>query len=396
MFNITSIRIKNYLDRNISGLKNLFGDDSVKAFEEYYDQIPNLELKEIFSICHYQLNGLFSFINDKNRTNKHLNADPSRDLIFIIETLEKIQANLKESENGFKIDEYYESIISSCKSFLSSSGGSRIPENFSDITLIEIEPIFFLNETTEIQRSNMTVSFAIEEIGEGSYAKVYKYIDPYYNRPYAIKKAKTELTNRELKRFRREFEVLEQLNSPFIIEVYNYDEEKNQYTMEYVDETLEDYIKNKKLRIKEKVSLILDILKAFNYIHNQGFLHRDISYTNILIKHYDDLSIIKVSDFGLVKLEESNLTRRGTDFKGSLNDIRLYEIGFEHYQIRYETYALTRVINFILSGRTTISNYTSDKVLNFFSKGMHHDIEQRYSSVVDMAWAFNDIKSELD
>ncbi len=342
----------------------------------------------------------FEFMNVKNSKNKHYNATESYDLIYIIDTIKRLKDNLAESEYSFEVNAYYEETLEYCQSFLQYSGGSTIPEEFSGVKIIEIEPIFFLSEHHVIKNFQTGLNFPLELIGEGSYAEVYKYKDSNYNRFFALKRAKvSELTNQELQRFQREFEVLEKLNSPYIIEVYNYDKEKNQYTMEYAQETLEDYINrnHNKLSIREKTKLIQDILRGFNYIHKKGYLHRDISYTNILIKQYDDLSVTaKISDFGLVKIEDSNLTRRGTDFKGSLNDIRLYEIGFENYKIQHETYAITRIINFILSGRTnTIANYDSKKVMDFFSKGIHVDFEQRYSSIADIASAYNNIKSEL-
>jgi len=62
-------------------------------------------------------------------------------------------------------------------------------------------------------------------IGEGSYARVHKYKDEYYNRSFVIKKALKNFNEKELERFKREFEEMKKLNSPYVIEVYNFDEE---------------------------------------------------------------------------------------------------------------------------------------------------------------------------
>ncbi|MGW6298460.1 serine/threonine-protein kinase [Peribacillus butanolivorans] len=396
MFNITNEKVQRYIVKTLRELKEQYGTDQIKIHEEDYNQISNVELKNIFSILHFQINECFSFMNSKIRTNRHYNASPSADLIYIINTIKKLMANLKDSKYKFKIDDYYDVTLNGCKSFLNQSGGSTIPPEFEEIDLIEISPIFHLGESITIQRSNMAISFTTEEIGKGSYATVHKYLDTNYNRFIAIKTALPNVGPEELSRLKREFDVLKTLNSPYVVEVYNYDEENNQYTMEYIRYTLEEYIKtNNKLSINQRIKLVMQILNAFIYIHKKECLHRDISYQNILVKDYDGIPIIKVSDFGLVKVKDSNLTRKGTEFKGSLNDPRLSEIGFDRYEVRYEIYALTRLINFVLTGRTTIANYSSTNVSNFISRGMDPDIEKRYSNVEEMAREFNKIKNEL-
>ena len=133
---------------------------------------------------------------------------------------------------------------------------------------------------------------------------------------------------------------MKELNSPYILEVYKFDEVKNEYIMECADETLYNYISknNTHLTTSQRKFIINQIFKSFDYIHNKIGLHRDISSTNILIKHYDDLLIIKVSDFGLVKITDSNLTDDDSELKGSLNDPKLGVIGgFKNYSIEYET-----------------------------------------------------------
>ena len=38
-------------------------------------------------------------------------------------------------------------------------------------------------------------------------------------------------------------------------------------------------------------------------------LHRDISLSNVFVKHYEDVDVVKIGDFGLVKIPESNLKK---------------------------------------------------------------------------------------
>lgn len=159
--------------------------------------------------------------------------------------------------------------------------------------------------------------------------------------------------------------------------------------MEYADETLSKYINrsNSTLLFESRRVLIEQLFRAFMYIHAKGILHRDISLTNILVKHYDDGSVYaKISDFGNVKRMNSTLTRQGTEIKGVLNDYNDLEVvGFENYEIRHETYALGKVIYFVLTGRT--SNYHSEKnepLKQFILKAVSPNKNKRFTNVTEM------------
>lgn len=130
------------------------------------------------------------------------------------------------------------------------------------------------------------------------------------------------------------------------------------------------------------------ILQAFIYISSKGVLHRDISTKNILIKKYEGLNIIKVSDFGLVKIPDSTLTSKNTEFKGSLNDPKLEVIGFDNYEIIHETYALTRLIYFVMTGRRTLGSFNRKEFEDFIMKGISDNIDERYKDVEELRNSF--------
>lgn len=104
-----------------------------------------------------------------------------------------------------------------------------------------------------------------KQIGSGSYANVFRYRDSFYNRYLVIKRAKRELTPKELQRFRREFDEMSELSSPYIPEVYRYNKENNEYIMEYMDFTLERFIQenNTTLPNEERTKTVHQILRAF-------------------------------------------------------------------------------------------------------------------------------------
>lgn len=227
-------------------------------------------------------------------------------------------------------------------------------------------------------------------IGGGSYAQVYKYYDARYDKWYALKRAKKDLDEKELIRFKREFEDMKKLNSLYILDVYNYDTIKKQYTMELMDCTLEQYINknNDSIEEKQRRKISLQLFNAFEYIHSQGFLHRDICPKNILVKQYDDSVIIKISDFGLVKEVESELTSDSTDIKGYYNDPTLKIEGFKNYNILHEIYALTQVIIFVMTGKTNFDNLKEEKLRAYLLQGTNPDKTKRFQSLDEMRQAF--------
>lgn len=370
--------------------------DASALYDDYYEGIENESLRKIFPLLHAMMNNLFAFMNQKLTPgyDGHFNADPSRDLIDVIEAFQKLQANLKKSSAAFELDPYYMDLIGRCNVFLSKSGGSTIPADFPMIELIEHRAIFSMLNVVEVKRSPSKEAFQTRLIGGGSYAQVFKYKDPHYNRWFALKRAKVDLTTKELQRFKNEYEITRKLNSPYVIEAYNYNDEKNEYTLEYANGgTLADYIRanNTKLDMQDRLKLIGQLFSAFIYIHEKEILHRDISYHNILIQHYDEpWTVLKISDFGLVKIPESSLTSIDSSVKGS-------KVGFANYEVRHEIYALTQVVNFILCGKKHGNGIysKSQAVKEFLLKGLAADINERFSSVKDMAEAFRSVRHEL-
>lgn len=125
---------------------------------------------------------------------------------------------------------------------MQESGGSEIPDDLPKFNIIEYDPIFYMSEIITVPSINNDNNFELKMIGEGSYAKVFRYRDEFYNKFFVLKRAKNDLNDKELERFKRGFDVMNELKSPYVLEVHRYDEEKNEYYMEYADETLKKFV----------------------------------------------------------------------------------------------------------------------------------------------------------
>ena len=388
------MNIENYIESQYREL--LLCSQINGEYSDLYKSFRNQKLREILMTLHHDLVGLFRTMNERLPTGEHeahFWAEPSRDLIKRIEIIFSLVSSLKETPLAFQIDPYYLDLLTRCRDFLSSSGGSSLPPNMAKVELYYTLPIFLPLSSITISHKQQDFTFDLKLIGSGSYANVYKYKDTFYNRPFILKRAKKELTDKEVARFKREFDVMNDLSSPYILEVYCYNPDKNEYIMEYMDYTLDGYIAahNSTLTIVQRKGIAQQILRAFDYLHSKGHLHRDISPKNILIKEYDDTLVVKLSDFGLVKIPDSTLTTVNTEFKGYFNDPALVVEGFNTYGIVHETYALTRVIYFVMTGKTNTEKITNQNLRAFVEKGLNPDKIKRFQNIRDMISAFKAI-----
>lgn len=365
---------------------------------EMYSFVSNDDLRKLLATFHTNLNKWITILNNDIRTiydeggqlkycGGYFHAQDSRDYLDLIERIDALRSKLKSSKYEFRLcKDTYDDFIRRTRRFVVKSGGSTIPEGFEPVETEDLSPVFELVNGVAISRENKKIYASLKSVGEGSYARVFSYVDPTYNITIILKRALSTLDNKEIKRFKQEFQILKSLHSPYIVQAFAYNESANEYTMECMDETLYQYIlkNNTSLSLKERKGIIAQICKGLEYIHGKNILHRDISLVNIFVKHYEDVNVIKLGDFGLVKNPENRLTSLQTEVKGSLNDPDLVNVGFANYEIRHETFALTRVCYFVLTGRTNISKQKEGAIKKFWNKGTNTDINQRFKSVEEL------------
>ncbi|WP_306583868.1 protein kinase family protein [Fusobacterium ulcerans] len=362
-----------------------YNDTYTAMYEEYEEP-----LKIVLSSYHHYLNSVFKYMNVQIRSKYYyFHAPNCREASQLFGDIDNTFSNIK-SLNIYLCSEYSEK-IKEIKEFI-KAGGTTVPDYFEEISIIETESIFKIEGN--IDKKGMKLQ--LKPIGSGSYAEVYRYFDKEYNRYFVLKRARKILTKKELERFKREFLVMKDLKSPYITEVYSYNEEKNEYIMESLDDTILGFIdkNNNILDYGTRFILINQILKGFAYLETKSILHRDISPRNILLKRYDDGIQIKISDFGLVKIKTSDLTAPDTVFKGSLNDQKLEIEGFAKYKMIHETYALTRLITYILTGKRNSDGIKEIKIKEFLFKGTGKE-EDRYNNILELKRAVDNLKKEL-
>ncbi|HEX6736885.1 MAG TPA: serine/threonine-protein kinase, partial [Vicinamibacteria bacterium] len=148
---------------------------------------------------------------------------------------------------------------------------------------------------------------------------VYKAFDPLIKRTLAIKTIRLDIPRQSpqyksfIDRFYHEARISGTLSHPNIVTLFDIGEENGlpYLAMEFVEgETLSSLLE-KGLRFKpEKViGLVSQVAAAVDYAHSKGVIHRDIKPSNLILSEGDR---IKVTDFGIAKLIDAEMTQSGT------------------------------------------------------------------------------------
>lgn len=154
----------------------------------------------------------------------------------------------------------------------------------------------------------------LEEIGQGGMGTVYmaKQTEPV-KRQVALKIIKPGMDTREvIARFEAERQALAMMDHPNIAKVFDggtTDQGRPYFVMELVrGVTITEFCKQKKLSLRDRLELFVDICKAVQHAHQKGIIHRDLKPSNLLVTMHDHIPVIKVIDFGVAKALNQELT----------------------------------------------------------------------------------------
>ena len=160
----------------------------------------------------------------------------------------------------------------------------------------------------EIQRSpfeDLSPSFTyIETIANGAFGTVVLAENTKTKQQVAVKILHKSIFKLDTVKIKEEIIILKQLNHPNIVKFYDYIETTNNIfiIMEYISKTtLKTFITQYKGHISEEMAstIMKHLLNAIQYIHSKNICHRDIKPENIMFGDINDLSSLKLIDFGL-------------------------------------------------------------------------------------------------
>jgi serine/threonine protein kinase len=209
-----------------------------------------------------------------------------------------------------------------------------------------------------------------------------------------------------LKRFSQEAQLLAKMRHPNIVKVIRFFRANNTayFVMEYAKgQTLKEYLKQKGTMSEEEIlSIMMPILEGTKYIHEQGFLHRDIAPDNIYLKE-DGMPIL--IDFGAARdaiAEESknisSIVKEGysapeqyTTNNKQKASADIYALGAVFYRMitgkvppgaaHRQTALLNNDPDPVGGFTETYKKHYSSKLLHAVKKAMHIRASDRFASV---------------
>ena len=165
------------------------------------------------------------------------------------------------------------------------------------------------------------------ELGRGGMGVVYKAVRESDGAPVAIKMIVSAKAAGEIyrKKFLRETEVLSKLRHPHIVPYLDSGELDGVpfLVMQFIDGTDIEKVLIAKgpLSIRLGVMLTCQALQGLHFAHQNGFVHRDMKPSNIMIEGVKGKKSVRVADFGLARAYQasqlSGLTTQG-EFSGTL------------------------------------------------------------------------------
>jgi tRNA A-37 threonylcarbamoyl transferase component Bud32 len=160
----------------------------------------------------------------------------------------------------------------------------------------------------------------VDELGKGAMGVVYLARDPLIGRLVALKtfRISYSVQDQEMEQFRvrfmREAQSAGILTHPNIVTIHDVVEDTGDglafIAMEYVRGTnLKLLLQGEQpLSLRFVLDIVTQVADALDYAHSNRVIHRDVKPANILITAENR---VKITDFGIARLDSSNLTQEG-------------------------------------------------------------------------------------
>jgi tRNA A-37 threonylcarbamoyl transferase component Bud32 len=197
----------------------------------------------------------------------------------------------------------------------------------------------------------------VDEIGKGAMGVVYLARDPLIGRLVALKTFRIgySIKDHELEQFRarfiREAQSAGILGHPNIVTIHDVVEDAGDgmafIAMEYVRGTnLKALLQgDQPLSLQFVADVISQVAEALDYAHSHKVVHRDVKPANILITADNR---VKITDFGIARLDTSNLTQEG-QLLGTPNYMAPEQIQGKEVDHRADLFALGVVLYELLT-----------------------------------------------
>lgn len=241
-----------------------------------------------------------------------------------------------------------------------------------------------------------------EEIGEGSFGKVYRAIQKETNEVCAAKVNRKELiqcNENEVNNLSREINILAGINSPLIVKFIGYNTDN--FEKDPKPTIITEFIKNGSLRDvidaelrgislpgwdqTKKLIIVYGVASGLAYLHAHNILHRDIKPENIFL---DEFMFPKLGDFGLAKDVNDDTA---SDFVGTpmfmspeiINDVTYTKAG--------DVYAYSILVYMLLTLKDPFDENNQFNIFKKVTQGYRplfpDDVPECYQNLLRKCWS---------
>ena len=204
-------------------------------------------------------------------------------------------------------------------------------------------------------------------IARSGMASIFKAVDTRDNRVVALKIPHPDMEADPIlfDRFQREAGIGERLNHPGVMRVYGGEKRSRVYmVMEWCEgRLLREILSEGKLSQDRAIRIAVEILKALEYIHENGVVHRDLKPENIMVDSRDHIKLI---DFGIAgdssarRLTYANFTAT----LGTADYISPEQVQGKRGDGRSDLYSVGVILYEMLTGKLPFSGPSPVAVMN--------------------------------
>jgi tRNA A-37 threonylcarbamoyl transferase component Bud32 len=213
----------------------------------------------------------------------------------------------------------------------------------------------------DLRAGTMIGEYRVEgKLGEGGMATVFAATHPLIGKKVAIKVISRRLCadQHAVERFINEARTVNQIGHPNLVDVFAFGvlpDGRAYFVMEWLQgETLAERLQKGRMPVPRALDVLLQIVDALEAAHEKGVVHRDLKPQNIFVDERGDKTRVKLLDFGIAKLADSDAsvpkTRSGVAM-GTAGYMSPEQARGKNVDHRTDTYALGCVAYEMLLGQ---------------------------------------------
>ncbi len=207
----------------------------------------------------------------------------------------------------------------------------------------------------------------IDVLGQGGMSVVFRARHTLTEQEVALKVLPPDLAaySQVKSRFLEEAKALAQLDHPNIVHLYNFGQENGSFVlaMQYVHgQTWERLIiEHGRQEWPAAVRVAIDVLRALEYAHGRGIVHRDMKPSNVLVR--DDDGTATVMDFGIAKMTTSTRLTATGQTMGTVRYMSPEQVRGQEVDLRSDIYSLGATLYEAVTGETPFDGNTHFEIM---------------------------------